>query len=148
MHTAVPLHYEITIEPDMEAFTFSGTVEVTLQADAPVESITLNALELSVDECFVGGDGKWESCTMDIDEHKERLTIRLPGSVSGRFQCRIRYAGVIGDGMAGFYRSGYTVNGGIRYLAVTQFQESMARRWPSEEAGPLGAPCFPLDRGS
>ncbi len=128
MHQAVPLHYELTIEPDMEAFTFSGTVEVTLQAEEPVESIVLNVLDLTVSECSVYAGRVWQSCGFAVEESTESLAIRLPEAVSGTLRCRVVYTGVVGKGMAGFYRSGYTEDGRLHHIAVTQFQESDARR--------------------
>ena len=41
-----PTHYTVTIEPDAAALTFHGDVAISLEVLAPVQSITLNALDL------------------------------------------------------------------------------------------------------
>jgi tricorn protease interacting factor F2/3 len=48
--------------------------------------------------------------------------------MEGAIRIRIRYEGQINDKMAGFYRSQYTHSDKTRYIAVTQFEESDARR--------------------
>jgi tricorn protease interacting factor F2/3 len=63
-----------------------------------------------------------------MDVSKQTMTVLLPERLSGNMTIEIDYSGKINDLMAGFYRSGYTAGDGKRYLAVTQFQESDARR--------------------
>ena len=48
--------------------------------------------------------------------------------MSGQILVQIDYAGKINDRMAGFYRSRYTRDGRTEHIAVTQFEESDARR--------------------
>ena len=48
--------------------------------------------------------------------------------MAGAICIKIRYRGQINDKMAGFYRSQYGHSGKTRFIAVTQFEESDARR--------------------
>ncbi len=134
MENIEPLVYRISLEPDLDRFTFDGRLTLEAEAAAPVETISLNALELTVHTCSVETDGKSETCRFDLDPDREILAIHPPEPVSGRFSLRIAYQGEINDKMAGFYRSGYRdAQGTLRHLAITQFQESDARR---------AFPCF------
>ncbi|MFC1516218.1 M1 family metallopeptidase [Thermodesulfobacteriota bacterium] len=120
--------YNITIEPDLKEFTFSGQTEVRIRAIEAIEEITLHALELTVLECFLIIDKDKMPCAFELHPEKESLQIRLPRKQKGHFTVSIEYHGVINDRMAGFYRSSYSMDGQTRYIAVTQFQESDARR--------------------
>jgi len=128
MEPIIPVQYTLEIEPDLSDFTFSAAVEIQFEASESVKKISLNVLELMVDDCAVGAGGRLQKCEFDMEDKTETLMISLPAEISGEFFLRIRYRGVINDKMAGFYRSRYTVADENRYIAVTQFQESDARR--------------------
>jgi len=120
--------YSLHIEPDLNDFTFSGLVDIVLHASEPVTEIALNAIELSVQKCSVIGSNKEVECSFQMATEKEELIISLPGETSGAVFLRIAYTGEINNRMAGFYRSGYGPEKHRQYIAVTQFQESDARR--------------------
>jgi tricorn protease interacting factor F2/3 len=63
-----------------------------------------------------------------MEPAREELRIQLPEAISGEILLAIDYAGRINDRMAGFYRSRYLHKGRRRYIAITQFEESDARR--------------------
>jgi aminopeptidase N len=54
--TVVPSRYDLTLEPDLDAGTFDGTVEVRLEVREPVTEIVLNANELWLDEAALVAD--------------------------------------------------------------------------------------------
>ena len=128
MNVVHPIRYSLRIEPDLVHFRFSGQVDIELQSLQPVEQVMLNILELAVWSCKLQIDDKKIPCTFQINPEKEELKIDLPESMSGTFFLTIDYQGWINDKMAGFYRSAFETNGQKRYIAVTQFQESDARR--------------------
>jgi len=128
METVIPIQYKLRMKPDLLNFTFSATVEIQVRASYAVGEISLNALDLSVDVCAVDEAGQWRSCEFDMDAAEETLRVLLPDERSDDICLQIRYRGIINDKMAGFYRSRYVVDGKERYIAVTQFQESDARR--------------------
>src|SRR5687768_5362318 len=51
--TAVPSRYDIRLEPDLVALTFSGEETITLTVTEPVTEITMNAVELAVTEAVI-----------------------------------------------------------------------------------------------
>jgi len=128
MNVVHPIRYSLCLEPDLVHFRFSGQVDIELQSLQPVEQVVLNILELAVWSCKLQKDDKKIPCTFQINPEKEELKIDLPETMSGTFFLTIDYQGWINDNMAGFYRSTFETNGQKRYIAVTQFQESDARR--------------------
>jgi tricorn protease interacting factor F2/3 len=128
-----PINYKIHLEPDLNIFKFEGNVEISLEAVEPVQEISLNILELAIRNCRVKRGDSYVDCPFSLDPKKEAMNISLPEETSGKLDLKIEYAGEINDKMAGFYRSRYVVGGNEKYMAVTQFEESDARR---------AFPCF------
>lgn len=123
-----PLHYQLSISPDLDQFRFDGRVVITFESDRPEVEIVLNALELAVWQCSLVMEDGLKPCAFHVHPAKETLVIHLPQPMSGSFRIQIDYSGKINDQLAGFYRSGYKKNGQQRYIAITQFQESSARQ--------------------
>jgi tricorn protease interacting factor F2/3 len=123
-----PINYQIHLIPDLINFSFAGTTKIHFEAQNPIEEISVNALELAIWNCKVRADDLVVECPFLVNTQKEELRILLPKAVSGRIIVTIDYQGHINDKMAGFYRSNYIKGEEIRYVAVTQFEESDARR--------------------
>ncbi len=128
-----PVNYKIHLEPDLHTFKFEGSVEISVEAVEPVHEIALNALDLAIRNCRVKRGDSHVDCPFTVDSKKEEISISLPEEMGGRIGLEIDYSGKINDKMAGFYRSRYVVGGNEKYMAVTQFEESDARR---------AFPCF------
>ena len=126
-----PMAYRLTIEPDLDRFTFAGRMILSANADEPTDTLTLDCAELAIWQCRIqpeGSDEKSIDCPFTMDPAKAGLAIHLPDSLAGVFQLTIDYTGKINDRMAGFYRSRIQTDNHQNYMAVTQFQESDARR--------------------
>ncbi|MGD8344156.1 MAG: M1 family metallopeptidase [Desulfobacterales bacterium] len=123
-----PQNYRIHLIPDLKQFTFAGNVTLAVEASTAIEVLRLNILELDIRECAVGQSNEWIDCRFESDAEKEELQIHLPRKMDGAVRIQIRYDGQINDKMAGFYRSQYSHSGKNEYIAVTQFEESDARR--------------------
>ena len=121
-------HYKIHLEPDLRRFTFEGRVEIYLDAPEPTGEVSLNVLDLAIWNCQVLLGRELESCCFSVDPGKEVLTLSIPEKLQGEIALSITYTGKINNKMAGFYRSRYLVDGKERFMAVTQFEESDARR--------------------
>jgi aminopeptidase N len=140
MNPVRPIRYTLRMEPDLIRFFFSGSVEIEFEPRRPVDHVFLNILELAVWSCMLNVNDKRLLCSFQVDPEKETLRINLPETVDDVFYLIIEYQGLINEKMAGFYRSSFKVNDNIRFIAVTQFQESDARRafpcidHPSEKA--------------
>ena len=128
-----PIHYKIHVEPDLAKFQFTGKLELLLEVPGPASEVCLNILDLAIWKCGLMGQERGEVCAFSVDPRKEELRIFFPQPVSGEVCLVVDYVGEINSRMAGFYRSRYVRDGKERYAAVTQFEESDARR---------AFPCF------
>ncbi len=145
MENLSPVEYWISLEPDLVNFTFSGTCELLIQAREPVHEITLNALELAVWNCRVREDERFLDCPFCMKPETEEMTVSLPSEMEGEILLKIQYMGRINDKMAGFYRSQYVAEGETRHIAVTQFEESDARRAFPCFDHPMRKACFEIE---
>jgi tricorn protease interacting factor F2/3 len=133
MNEVNPIHYKIHLEPDLGSFKFAGNAEILVEAAKPVHETSLNALELAIWNCKVKVDDEFVDCPFLVDPKKEEIRVSFPKEMVGNIEIKIDYEGKINDRMAGFYRSKYVGGGEEKYIAVTQFEESDARR---------AFPCF------
>jgi aminopeptidase N len=51
--TVSPVHYEITVAPDLAAAKFTGEETITVRVSKPTTTIVLNAAEITFDEVTV-----------------------------------------------------------------------------------------------
>ena len=123
-----PLNYRIHLEPDLDRFIFDGKCEILLDAPETVSEVALNILEIAIWSCRLEQGEGFVNCSFTVDTAKEEIRVILPEPMSGRINLKIDYQGFINDKMAGFYRSKYSYLGNTRFIAVTQFEESDARR--------------------
>jgi tricorn protease interacting factor F2/3 len=128
MQNLEAVNYKLRLEPDLTNFLFAGTAEILLNAQAPLKEIAVNILEIAIWSCEVIQKDNHVACPFLVDSQKELLRIFLPEAMSGEILLNIVYQGHINNKMAGFYRSKYVRRSKTRYIAVTQFEESDARR--------------------
>ena len=128
MQQVAPKNYQIHLVPDLDNFTFTGKVTLTVEAKTAIQELCLNILELTIFSCAVELNSDFIECVFETDTDKEELNILLPQKMEGDIRIKIRYEGMINDKMAGFYRSQYVSSEKTKHIAVTQFEESDARR--------------------
>jgi len=128
MQTAYPLSYRIHLEPDLAEFKFDGHCQIVFEAPEPTDALTLNILEIALWNCRVRHKDDFVNCAFEVNPAREEVRIRLPEPMSGNIRLKIDYQGLINDQMAGFYRSKFSHEGQTAHIAVTQFEESDARR--------------------
>src|SRR4051794_37249083 len=81
--TVLPRRYELRIEPDLGAATFTGTEDVAVEVVEVVDRILLNAVDLDIDEAWLlDRDGTRIEATTSLDEQSERLTLVLDGQAT------------------------------------------------------------------
>lgn len=127
------LHYTLRIEPNLDSFTFRGDLNLELTADAPLGEVVLNALELQIRSCVLEDASGAVPLNWKTEVDREVLLLEPEREVEGTLQISVRYEGAINDRMAGFYRSAVRSEDAVEWIAISQFQESDARR---------AFPCF------
>jgi puromycin-sensitive aminopeptidase len=128
--TVVPHRYDLTLEPDLDAASFSGSEAVAVEIVEPTSVVVLNALELDIDEAAVEVDGTRYPAMVTLDEGLERASLDVGRELpAGPATLHLRFRGVLNDKLAGFYRSTFTAKDGTtQVLATSQLQATDARR--------------------
>jgi puromycin-sensitive aminopeptidase len=120
-----PIKYNITLEPDLEQFTFEGEEMIEFQVNEPTEKVVLNAKELTVTGASV--DGK-KAVSIDYDHENEYVIFHFEEQIRSNGNLYISFNGILNDKMVGFYRAKYEKDGETRYMAATQFEAADCRR--------------------
>ena len=127
-----PTLYDLTLEPNLDTFTFVGGETISVKVEEPTSSIQMNSAEIAVQSAALtlpdGSERRPES--ISFDEEKETLTLEFAEPVpAGTAEIAIEFTGELNDKLRGFYRSSYTdANGDQRWMATTQFEATDARR--------------------
>src|SRR5829696_6700498 len=90
--TILPRRYEVTLEPELAAATFSGDVRIDIDVTERVEQIVMNAIELDIKAVTVDG----AVVAFSLDEDTERLFIEAPLE-PGSASVSISFDGVLND---------------------------------------------------
>jgi puromycin-sensitive aminopeptidase len=132
----LPRAYRLVLAPDLDAASFSGTVEIDLDLMTTVTEIVLNAVDLDIGEALVvSAEGVSLSADVALAAETERATLTLPEPLSaGSAVLRMEFTGTLNDQLVGFYRSTFVDPDGVtRTIATTQMEATDARR---------AFPCF------
>ncbi len=136
--SVLPTRYDLTVEPDLDAATFSGSVDVAVEVTEQVDHIVLHALDLEFDRVELRRDGADPApLTVELDADAETASLRPADGSSippGEAVVAVTFRGTLNDQLVGFYRSTFRDDAGTEHpLAVTQFESTHARR---------AFPCF------
>ena len=126
-----PNKYRLTLQPDLNTFTFKGEQTVDIEIVEPTARIVLNAAELEISGVTLRRNSS-ETSTHSVspDADTETVTLDFGRTLSpGRAQLVMEFTGILNDRLVGFYRSEYQdAEGQTRHLATTQFEATDARR--------------------
>lgn len=128
-----PVHYNITLQPDMETFHVNGTSEIEANVNKETDYIILHARDMTIGTFTVKNYAvKRTFYYEDNDFFVIQLTTPL---IKGSFVMHLTYNYTLtANELVGFYNSSYTLpNGDKEVLATTQFEPTDARR---------AFPCF------
>ena len=130
-----PISYNLTINPDLESFTFSGNETIQIKIDKEVNKITLHSKDIDIETVkYKNNKTEQFSSKITYDERKETATFYFKNKIKkGNGELSIVFSGIINDNLRGFYKSKYIINKEEKYLVTTQFEATDARR---------AFPCF------
>ena len=134
--SVVPSHYKLHLSPNLEAETFTGEVEISVEIAEPVSEILLNSKEIDVKSArLIGENADIEATEFIYDEELERVTLQFAKDASpGSYRLAIDFDGILNRKLAGFYISTFTDESGEEHkIATTQFESTDARQ---------AFPCF------
>jgi aminopeptidase N len=121
-----PLKYELALVPNVEAGTFTGDVTITINSDAELAAVTMNAIDLNVTRATIDN----AQVTTSVDEEAQTLTLTPRRALrAGRHTLRIQYNARILDDPYGLFQVQYQDDGGqVHRMIATQFEPADARR--------------------
>ncbi|MCH7787855.1 MAG: M1 family metallopeptidase [Acidobacteria bacterium] len=130
-----PVHYDLRIEPQIDAARFTGLCVVTIDLLEPTDEIVMHAAELEIDRVSLIVGDETTPLSATVDEDSELLTLRCATVIPATtVRVEVSFAGTLNDKLRGFYRSTFTGDDGNEVvIATTQFQATDARR---------AFPCF------
>ncbi|KAF9378269.1 hypothetical protein CPB97_009671 [Podila verticillata] len=125
-----PVHYDIKLRPNLQTFVFSGEETITVKVHEATSVIKLNTKDLTIQNVSITV-GETTQKPVSIDNKEDQVTAFTFATVipKGEALLSIDFDGEINDKMNGFYRSSYKdKDGSTKYMAVTQFEATSARR--------------------
>ncbi|XP_021384654.2 thyrotropin-releasing hormone-degrading ectoenzyme isoform X2 [Lonchura striata] len=133
-----PLHYNLMLSAFMENFTFSGEVNVQLEVRNASRYIVLHAHRMHIEAVRVAEDklaGGVRVARTFFYPQTQVFVVVLNRSleVQRSYNLKIIYNALIENELLGFFRSSYVLHGERRFLGVTQFSPTHARK---------AFPCF------
>ncbi|MBI2637720.1 MAG: hypothetical protein HYW88_02360, partial [Candidatus Sungbacteria bacterium] len=132
--TVVPTNYHLTLKPNFNTFTFSGTNTADVVIKEPVRSITLHALELEIKDVTlfhygIGGSGIIKPTKISYDEKMQTVTFDFDKEIpTGGATLQMIFTGKLNNKLCGFYRTSYKVGDKKRWGGTTQHEATDARR--------------------
>ncbi|XP_064174607.1 thyrotropin-releasing hormone-degrading ectoenzyme-like isoform X2 [Anguilla rostrata] len=134
-----PRHYDLKLSVYMDNFTFSGEVNVEFECVNSTKFIVLHTDRLEVEKAVVYSDNKKHSV---IKIHRQFhypsnqvyvIALHRELKPQKTYKVNITFEAQIENELLGFFRSSYVLHGERRFLAVTQFSPTHARK---------AFPCF------
>jgi puromycin-sensitive aminopeptidase len=129
--TVVPTRYDLRLEPDLVAHTFTGEETIAVTVHETTTEVILNTAELAIVEVAAEGPaGERMRGVASTEEEAERSRLVFERPLGpGAWRLRLRFRGTLNDKLRGFYRSTYKdASGATRTIAATQFEATDARR--------------------
>jgi puromycin-sensitive aminopeptidase len=127
----IPNRYELRLEPDLAAATFTGEEAIALTTTQATRVIVLNAADLTISSAILEGlSGLRLEATIAREDAVQRCQLTFRQSITpGDYRLYLTFQGKLNDQLRGFYRSTYKDRAGaIETMAATQFEATDARR--------------------
>ena len=125
-----PKKYVISLDINLDNFTYSGNQIIDIEINKKTKRIQLNAAELTIDKCFIQNkDKKRLEADVVYEKEIECITFIFPTEIdSGKWELGIGFHGEIRDDLRGFYKSKFVDDkGNEQWLGTTQFEPTAAR---------------------
>ena len=127
-----PSLYDLTFQPDLQKFTYSGKETITLDIASARKEIILHALEMSISdvEITLADGSKKQLGSVEMDPKNEQAKLSFPQELSpGKYKLQLKFSAILNDSLRGFYRSYYKDKQGEKHwLCSSQMEPSDARR--------------------
>nr|XP_057925938.1 endoplasmic reticulum aminopeptidase 1b isoform X2 [Doryrhamphus excisus] len=128
--TVFPVHYEITIHPNLTTLDFTGVVRIQLDVRNDTNTIVLHAKQLKTFNVKLWTPESVTALRVLENPYYQQIAL-LSDEVLTKgkyYEVQLEFSAKLSDSYHGFYKSSYrTSSGEVRILASTQFQATFAR---------------------
>ncbi len=133
-----PQRYRITVKPDLEALTFTGSETIFLTLKKSSRSVILHAVGLKIRNPKISYlEGKKKIILPAAVKYHNKLESAILTFSEivpdGKAEISLDFSGQVNERLQGLYRSSYIHKKKTQHIAVTQFEATDARR---------AFPCF------
>uniref|UniRef100_A0A3Q3Q7D6 Aminopeptidase n=1 Tax=Monopterus albus TaxID=43700 RepID=A0A3Q3Q7D6_MONAL len=128
--TVSPLHYDLTIHPNLTTLDFTGVVRILLDVHEDTDTIILHAKQMQISNALLlAPEGVRPLGVLEYPRFHQLGLLSDSVLIKGRkYEVQLEFAANLSDSFHGFYKSSYrTSSGEVRSLASTQFEATFAR---------------------
>uniref|UniRef100_A0A8C4HLJ0 Aminopeptidase n=1 Tax=Dicentrarchus labrax TaxID=13489 RepID=A0A8C4HLJ0_DICLA len=128
--TVYPLHYDLTIHPNLTTLDFTGVARILLDVHEDTSMVVLHAKQMQVSNVLLlAPEGVRPLRVLEYPPFHQLALLSDSVLTKGRrYEVQLEFAANLSDSFHGFYKSSYrTKNGEVRVLASTQFEATFAR---------------------
>lgn len=121
-----PKHYDISLKPDLDKFTFEGKVDISYSCSDKTNKIVLNTADSVINSGSIEPAGI-QLVKVTYSEKSETATLEFKDVIPQEGCIRLNYNGNLNNQMKGFYRTVMKIDEHSVNAACTQFEPTDAR---------------------
>ncbi|XP_035514165.1 LOW QUALITY PROTEIN: endoplasmic reticulum aminopeptidase 1b [Morone saxatilis] len=128
--TVSPIHYDLTIHPNLTTLDFTGVARILLDVHEDTSTVVLHAKQMQVSNVLLlAPEGVRPLRVLEYPPFHQLALLSDSVLTKGRrYEVQLEFAANLSDSFHGFYKSSYrTKSGEVRVLASTQFEATFAR---------------------
>ncbi|KAM9743746.1 endoplasmic reticulum aminopeptidase 1b [Menidia menidia] len=125
-----PLHYDLSIHPNLTTLDFTGVVRIDLDVHEDTKAVILHAKHLHISNALLlAPEGIRPLQVLEYPLFHQLALLSDSVLTKGRkYEVQLEFAANLSDSYHGFYKSSYrTSTGEVRVMASTQFEATFAR---------------------
>ncbi|XP_072137417.1 leucyl-cystinyl aminopeptidase-like isoform X1 [Mobula birostris] len=127
----VPVHYDLTLHPNLTTLKFTGSVHISLLIMEDTNNITLHSSGLKITAATITLEGTSHPKNVQVLEyplHKQIAIKFNPMLTKGeKYVLNLKYSANLSDHLSGFFKGTYQDKNKTRIFAATQFKPFFAR---------------------
>lgn len=128
--TVSPVHYDLSLHPNLTSLDFSGVVRIQLEVHEDTSTVVLHAKQMRISGALLlAPEGVRPLRVLEHPSFHQLALLSDSVLTRGRnYQVQLEFAANLSDSYHGFYKSSYrTRTGEVRVMASTQFEATFAR---------------------
>ncbi|XP_059825431.1 leucyl-cystinyl aminopeptidase-like isoform X2 [Hypanus sabinus] len=127
----VPMHYDLTLHPNLTTLNFTGSVHISLRIMEDTNNITLHSSGLKITVATITPEGTSHPKNVQVLEYPphKQIAIKVNPMLTkeGKYVLYLKYSANLSDNLSGFFKGTYQDQNKRRILAATQFKPFFAR---------------------